>query len=397
MIKQGGNFGIRHKVHGGVVMTLASIAILGICSLAQGAVTFTKDIVIASGAEVGIGDVKINVVNGDVDIAYKNASNQVVYRSYQVGVGVSDAEIVNPSEYCFWIGGIGRGGADGDLNNKKIKIGYCQYYNLIQSSRDVKGTEWVQLDTGYDGCGVMASGAYAVNPLTGLGGFVSRASDNSAFYLAETSEGVWGNPESFLDANSGGTYPDLVYGGDGVPTLGVNYGKRDGEGPAPWAGLPDNPQRVYTSTAYNYFHSALAEHNGTRYFVSARTTAETRLFYTDAQGNWIHDSLITPSGYSGDKLDYAMDVGPSGQIAVVLPDKRTGDDVTRLYLATKGGLGSEFSWDFTPLTTTWPQYEYPDVNYDDAGNLYVVYYDPADDAIHLKMTFFDGIGGKALE
>lgn len=375
------------KIRVNILKFLVVVAILWTCALSYGWETFTKDIIVASGAEVSAGAVKINVINGDVDIAYKNASGQVVYRGYTAGVGVSNAEIVDSSSYTYWIGGIGRGGADGELNNKKIKIGYCRYYNLIQASKDAVGTGWILHDTGNDGVNTAASGAYALNPSTGLSGFVSRASNGSAFYMAETGNNIWGSPVSFLDAASGATYPDIIYGSDGLPYIGVNYGLRSGVGPAPWVGISNNPARVYTAQSNNYYHSALAECNGIRYFVSARTNAETKLYYTDTLGNWVCDGLITATGYYGDNLDYAMAVSPAGKIAVILPDKRTGDTVNRLYLATKNGLGGGYSWNFTPLTGSLPSGEYPDVKYDDAGNLYVAYYDSSDDALHLKTTF----------
>jgi len=356
-------------------MTLASIVILGICSLAQGAVTFTQDVIVASGAEVSYDNVKINPVGGEVDIAYRNTSGQIVFRSYLSGSSLSSSEIVDSSS-CYWLAGIGRG-------EGKIKIGYNKSNVLRQAYRSLEGTGWTSASTGHSSIANQIVGSYAVKPATGLGGFVARASDASAYYIAEASDGTWGGFVSFLDSASGGTYPDLIYRADDTPYVGMIYGKVSGAGPNAWGGALTD-LRALPDAAYPYFHSALAEHDGVLYFARARTTSVTSLYYTDAQGNWVSDGQITSHGYYGDYTDYAMDVSPSGKIAVMLLDQRDGDTSAALYLATKDGLGGQYTWEFTRLADG--IYHCPDVKFDAAGNLYMAYYDSADDSLHLKTT-----------
>ena len=345
-------------------------------SEAPGRVTFTENVTIASGAEVGSwSGVKINPVGGDVDIAYSSASG-LAYRTYIAGKGVTAVDVVDSTGNCYWIGGIGRG-------EGKIKIGYCDSYVLTEVSRDESDTTWASIDTGFYGTAVPASGAYAVDPVTGLGGFVSRALDESVFYVED--QGLdWGDFTDVLDSGSGSTYPNLLYDEGGTPHVGVNYGKINGTGPAPWAGPLQDTKRVHNLGIYNYYHNALGENGGMLYFVNARSNIETKLYYTDAEGNWLSDGLIT-NGYYGDGLAYAMDVSPSGKIAVVLFDQREGDSGPTLYLATKEGLGERYSWYFTRLAAA-GNGGYPDVKFDDAGNLYVAYYDAETDALYLKTT-----------
>jgi hypothetical protein len=357
---------------------LALALSLLVVTSASGQVNFTQEFIIATGAEVSSGVVKIRAEEGTVDIVYKNASGQLAYRSYEVGGPLSEAEIVESGSNTYWLGGIGRG-------EGKIKIGYCRLYNIGERTRDEEapGTGWTLTDTSYDGVSAGASGSYAVNPVTGLSGFVARASNGSVFHIQDQGAGSWGGFTAVLDAGSGSTYPDLVYAADGTPYVGSNYGYVSAVGPAPWAGAVGDLRRVHTTGAYNAYHNALAERNGTRYFVNVRANSDTRLYATNAQGDWVYDSQITNKGYYGDGHEIAMAVSPTGKIAVLLYDQKAGDTVPTLYLATKGGLGGGYSWQWNRLAEA---YQWPDVYYDRAGNLFVAYYNPADDNLYLATT-----------
>jgi hypothetical protein len=361
---------------------LAGAVLLGGAALCRAQVTFTEDqdIAIATGADIAFGDVKIHADQGIVDIAYRGNDLRVYYKLYTVGGTTTAAQQIDPDNHTGHISGIGRHG-------DKLKIGYHRYANLCEATRDAydHNATWNRVDTGYDGVSAGASSSYAVNPVTGLGGFVARASGNSAYYIADQGAGSWGGFTTVLDAGSGNIYPDLVYGADGTPYVGSNYGYVSAVGPAPWAGAVGDLRRVHTTTAYNSYHNALAERNGTRYFVNVRTNSEAKLYATNAQGDWVYDSLITNKGYSGDSLEIAMAVSPTGKIAVLLYDQKVGDTGCTLYLATKDGLGGGYAWQWNRLAQSGQK---PDVKYDKAGNLFIAYYDPADDTLHLKTTTY---------
>lgn len=360
---------------------------LALVNAADGGITFETNIVIASGDQVSGGNVAIHgYALGAVDIAWRDQSGNARYSSLAGGTNlVVDNELV--SGLMHDIMGISR---DGGV----VRIGMNNNKLIREYTRTGPGT-WSFSNTGSTNLSYAApSGGYDVNPLTGLGGFVFVNAGGDLEYDHETAQGVWSS--QILQAAPGtgyGSYNHFLFTADGKPV--VAYKSNTGPtGNGFYAGVIDASVTEVVA-AYTHFHLALATSpDGTLHLLDSRHSGITDYYEsTDDGATWTYKSQLLNRGFSLDGVDAALAVSPVNGMIAALVFTNNSNFLT-LATSTNG-----LAWDMQQIGVS-AVGQMPDLAFDPSGNLYVAYYDPADDSLHLLSTLPEptsaallGVGG----
>jgi len=327
------------------------------------------DYSVASGDDISMSNIAINAFDvNSVDIVFRNQTGKVSYVQWFGGRIKIDAEILN--EYCHDILGIGR---DGD----NVLVGVSNSKNIKQWTRS--NDVWSSSDTSYDTDSYSApSGGYAVDPITGRGGFVFKQSNTlDVVYVWDTGSG-WSKSilESNESNNSLGRYNSLVYSDMPVGA----YKTYDSSKKLCAGEISGNSSLTTVGTANYWFHVDItATPDGTLYLLDSESSVSTKLYTSNDGGStWTYVSQILAKGIYGDGKDYAIAVSDDKSIIATLVFNTSGN----LTLASSTNGGS--TWDFQELAPG--STHMADLDFDADNNLYVVYYNSTDDTLHLAST-----------
>jgi hypothetical protein len=244
-----------------------------------------------------------------------------------------------------------------------------------------------------------------VNPVTGKGAFAYRGHTGAlledVYYSADTGAG-WSQALVRSGVEGGVSYHlsnhlvNLTHDAAGNPIIASKYapfGTNSGPGAAGWPGLYAGGlgSQEYVTYAQQYYKQDVTHHAGTTYVLDTYSSGSADLWYKTGAGPWTMDSQIVAQSWRGwdgmGLVDIA--VGPTGQIAALIPYQGGSDAAAQLYLAEKAGLGAG-AWTLTRISSGSAAFLYyendADLGFDALGNLYIAYYDPTDDVLHLKTT-----------
>ena len=347
-------------------------------------VALTTDVPIASGSAVSNGRIAINAyAAGAVDIAW--AGEGTVRYSNWIADGTPDGDLVVPNENV--------GGQSDDVmgiarHNGVVTIGMDNAQSIREATRG--SGSWTISDTGVDNPRLQPpAGAYAVNPTTGHGAFVTHDPNNDIVFIHETSPGVW-DTDDVLDASgeagngsSWGQFNSLLFTPTGTPIAAY---KTTGPTAIKAGAVPVGGGAVTTvdTTAYAMRHTALAQAaDGTLYLLDNQSNADTRLYTSDDDGTtWSHVGQIINVGKSGEFHDYRIAVAPDESLIAALVYDAIGSGA-KLTLATSKDRGA--TWQYQSLPGD-PGPQIGDVAFDPEGRLFVSYYRADDDTLHLLAT-----------
>ena len=361
---------------------------------AQPSVVWTSDIRIATSAEAGGAHLKIHAETvGQVDIVWLGSDAFPHYSQISQGELAIDAELIMGS-YAHSIMGIGRYGGI-------PRVGFNNFLNIVEYTRAADNF-WLRRDTEYDTDNYSTpSGGYAVDPTTGLGGFIFKDPCHNIVYIHETSQGgAW--EKIVLETQTGpssawGKYNDLIYTPDGDPIGAYKYQYEDPNGNPYYtccnefkAGKIDGPgplNYVYVGFAYEYLDVTVVP-DGNIYLVDDFVSNDSRLHMSADNGQTWTTLGSIPTGFYGDGRDYAVAVAPNESLAAVLASGRWEDPCTsgrntlwlsEPNLATGQPLGAEWYTDPCWLPGA-GGLDIPDIAFDPYGYLYVAYFSTGPEA-----------------
>ena len=346
---------------------------------------------IASAGAVSTGRIALNVYGaGEVDIAWAHSSGTVRYTNWvwdfatQKGVR-SDPEIVGGTSDDIM--GIAR-------HNGVVTIGMNSGGSIKQAIRG--SGSWTIADTNLGNPRLQPpAGAYAVDPTTGYGSFITYESGtNNVVFLKEGASG-WASPadpEDLADSGDSGSgaswgqFNSLVYSAAGpivaFKTTGPTAIRAGGIPSFTGAAVP-----TVDTTAYGMRHTALARAaDGTLYLLDNRDNTDTRLYTSEDNGdNWTHVGPIINVGKSGEFHDYRIAVAPDESLLAALVYDSTGASA-ELKLATSSDQGVTWQYQSLPEGNDpeSPEVAGPqlaDLAFDPQGRLYVAYY--VEDVLYL--------------
>lgn len=371
-----------------------AVVILVVClSMSHAAIVFESSVKIGTPVDHSpsyLSQVKINVVDsGKVDAAWRGVSTAGVYYTYW------DSSIAgNPSSEQVKalaksdIGGIGR-----DLNGD-ILIGHTDTSWYLQESKKSGGVWTMEQAGGGKSFSTDGDVSYSVNPFTGKGEFVAQdptLSNGLRHVYRDVVNNNWTSAKAGTTPY-GNSFPSITHADNGTAyfVAGTGYSTSNYTG-----GASGGMTALTTTQGKVYSQSDIDEYNGTLYAIA---TANWKYgIYTSINGGttWVENIAIpmangvaTPS-YSPHGLYFSVEiaVGPNGEMAGLFYDKVAGSDYYNLFLAYRDNL-ADTTWDLKQLTTSTTAHalQTPDLAFDSAGDLYVAYYNPADDEMYLVST-----------
>lgn len=342
-------------------------------------VTFTRDVIIASGDDVSSAHVKINVYDvGQVDLAWRDTAGNARYTNVSNGAIVVDGEGGLP--YAHHIMGISRYGS-------MVRIGMNSNKNVQQYIR-LGAAAWILRDTGHNAEAYEApSGGYDVDPCTGLGGFLFKEDvSNDIVYVHQTAPMAWSKTvlESNVSNSGFGRYGDLVYTATGDPIGAYKTYDASIPGGRVRGGMISGPGALTTvNIASPGQHVGLTVvPDGTIYMLDDYDARYTFLMRSVNGTTWSYVSAVQDSPGSGgdnEDMDVVLAVAPDKlqMAALLLEYNLDAAYPLMLYISENGGG----TWNTQVLPGA--VRGIPDVAFDAAGNLYVVYYDSDADELHL--------------
>jgi len=338
----------------------------GVCFMvalvsAQAAVEFEHEVVIAGPENVKGGLVAVDAsAPGEVDIAWRHANGSTRYtrwvreRADENQGKVVDGETVCGLTHCIY--GISR-------DEGTVRIGANNHKRIIEWTRQEDGT-WEASPTGvtapqYYG----AIGAYDVNPLTGRGGFYVLDNQGQSVYVARQEDGSW--KVQVLQTNQKpNTRGSFTFTPAGDPVVAYQVLRK----PAVLVAGKVGQTTAGIAAAYDWFPLDVAadEEGGIHLAVARHIGATDYHVSTDGGQTW-KSFLILDSATYGDAPAIRIAVAPGRRMVAVVLSDRSG----ALHLATSTDGGQ--TWELQPLPGGRSQF--PDVAFDSAGALYVVYFD----------------------
>ena len=357
---------------------------------AQPNVSWTHDLLISSEA----GDhAKLHAVTvGQVDIAWQEevvpGGNGCDYSQILHGELAVDEEQVVPDQ-AGSILGIGR--HDGSVR-VAVVVSRPEGPSLQELTRSVEG-RWTGLVVGSLPVGIGPNGGYAVDPTTGLGGFIFKDPNTDIVYLHETAENVW--ESSVLEADSigqeYGVFSDLVYNPAGDPIAGYTYNEYLRAGKIDGPGSLNDVAAAYSGLA----HIEVAVVSDSNVYLLDGSYGFRLHRSTDGGETWtLLGGAATGSLLARWGMDTALAVAPDESMAAVLSWAKPDDPnplLTTLWIsepneATGQPLGAEWYTDPCWLPGA-GNLSRPDVTFDPYGYLYVAYYrydaEPSNAGMHL--------------
>ncbi len=377
----------------------SAIALLAsaVASSASGAVTFSRDTVIASDSAVGTSftgapkaTVKINVrSSGEVDLAWVGSTGPNNLKYSQVGtngqLAVDGAGIGNGNS----INGITYVRTSSNDSTPVVRVGARWGSAMTEYTQNGNGT-FSGSGTGVAAKdGVTGGAEYDTDPTTGLGGFVYRDKTSSTppatgpnlNYVHETAQGTWTTQllESSQTTNNT-VFSSFQYSPTGAAVTA--YKMSDGTNSYLKAGIIGvSVTQADVDHANQGFPQAMTVgSDGKIYVVDSRYTGQTDLVSSSDGGQtWSGRSTITNSGHYGNTDGgYAVAVAPNGTLAALVLDS---SDKLNLAMSTDHGA----TWDLQALPGGGPQ-DADDLGFDAQNHLYVAYYNSTDSKLHLLST-----------
>lgn len=359
---------------------------LFLSSVASAEVVWTQDVIIASGVDVSVGNVKIGAyATGQVDIVWEDGFfGNCVYNNWVDGSGLSAKEWVhgNMNNYNdYYIMGVSR-------DSNTVRIGVNRGVTVSEFTRPSSGGAWDKSDTGVDALpdiGLCPTGGYDVDPTTGLGGFTftdDTGTSGKFVYVRETKQNTWLKTVVNESAKySRFSYSHLEYDANGNPlSVFVSKDPIDSRFKL-FAGNPAGSTKVVAQTTYTSHSACTIGTDGTWHLLDGYDQPNYAVAYiksTDNGATWTRVSKIVDYWVQKDGCNYEIAVAPDGSKIAAL----VYSDTDKLTLATSTDGGS--TWDRQLLTGGVEQCA--DLDFDPAGNLYVSYYDSTNDQLHLMVS-----------
>lgn len=355
------------------LLAVAFLALLNLGNVALGQVALPLDIVLAKGEGRVVGGRAVLAAGepGKVDIAWADKDGSARYtfvdltqRATREGKVIDDEFICGLTHHMLGVGRDSKGVVRFGANNTK---------QIIEWTRSPEG-KWTASDTKtvcaqYYG----PVAAYTVGA-KGEGAFFVLDEKNQALAVTRNPAGEWASEvlAKNLDPVTRAAATTLS---DGTPIvafqrLDSGFNLLVGP-PAALTTLPANANRYFplaiVPDAADNLHLVIAQHTGSiRYF---RSTNKGKSFTDVAE--------LAKSANYGDSAYLAAAVSPDGKrLAAVLPTGKSG-----LELVTLRPDGTRVSQELPGGKT-----QQAAIGYDKAGELYVVYYNDQDKALHLLST-----------
>ena len=363
-------------------LLLTGLVLLSVVGGLQATVHFVTDAMIALDSDVNAAHLKMDVSGaGLVDIAWRDTTGVVHYSQWNDGAFLVDGTETLPATRAIM--GISRD--DGVLT-----LGLNVNGSVVKYTRGNSGI-WTESDTGYniEGDGAPCGG-YDANPTNALGGFVFKQADsNDIVYVSEVLDGTWNKVvlESAVTRMDAGNYADVLFTPSGTPVgvyqtcLTGTTTRRLRGGTIVGAGALTTLNQAFA----NQHQGMAVTDNGTVYLVDDYSTQYTFLYKMLPGGNFSYAGQIqgvVDSGSNGDNMDIAVAVAPDNSLlAVLLLDYNLNTTYPlTLMISTDAGM----SWSSQSIAEG--KRGIADIAFDDAGYLYVAYYDTLDDELHLLST-----------
>jgi len=348
-----------------------------VCSLPlPAAITFTGDMIIASKEKKAQGRFGLDApAPGDVIIAWMDQNSAVHYSRIDFGkpgtkpVLVNDGEVVCASAHQIL--GLRRD------NTGVVRLGLNNGKYQVEWTREENG-KWSASNTGVQAAQYYAAlGGYDVNRQTGLGAFFTLDSEQRSVLIYKDEFDQWRRKVLARDQSpiSRGA---LTITPDGEPA--VAYQMLNSQPTMIKAGLPEKLGQA-TNQANTYYPLAIAADADTLYLIVSLNVASI-ICYTSKDGGatWTQAGQLASRSSYGDGAHIAAAAAlRGGKVAALIPDG-TVEEGYALAVSTDSGR----TWEKQTLPGASTQSS--SLGFDADGELYVVYLNGNDKAVHLLTT-----------
>lgn len=286
---------------------LAAVLLCGATAAAE--VRFAQDVPIAVHGRERAGLTAIAVTGEQVDLVWLDEQGRTRYAAWhatQPATQPAEPEIVAGLTHAIY--GIGRRG-------EQVSVGLNNSKRLTEWTRGADG-RWTEAEAGGDaGAYYGQIGGYAVNPRSGLGGFIVTSAAGETVVLLENDRGEW-KRQVLAKGQEPVTRAAFTFTPRGTPVVAY---QALGDKPTVRAGAPASAGNA-TLDAHKWFPLDIAaDGEGVLHLVVALHTGAINYYRSrDGGATWTPEAMVAPRSTYGDGAFLQAAVSPDGRVLAAL-------------------------------------------------------------------------------